>query len=29
VLGALGAGDALDEDLGVLGEEDRHRCQAP
>jgi hypothetical protein len=24
VLGALRAGDALDEDLGVLGEEDRH-----
>ena len=29
VLGALGAGDALDEDLAVLGEEDRHRVQAP
>src|SRR5690606_10824716 len=29
VLGALAAGDALDDDLAVLGQEDRHCVQAP
>src|SRR5690606_26804824 len=29
VLGALGARHALDDDLGVLVEEDSHRCQTP